>query len=141
MVPPLRANPLPAKLTYLPSGLPRKSKNSPSPCDLTQNTIPYRLFPPTLLRPLVEKSRIPLLGQPNLENPPSSTLRASLPTYPLLLSLHAPLPTEAGRRPSNPLKPVCPSCLPCRGPGPAHPMQLPCRKKNDARTLLPTLYT
>lgn len=70
---PLKANPLPAKLTHLPSSLPRKSKNGPPPYSLTQrkDTVPYNLFPPTLLRPLVERLGIPLLSQPTFKTPPS----------------------------------------------------------------------
>jgi hypothetical protein len=85
--PPLKANPLPAKLTHLPSSLPRKSKNGAPPYSPTRrrNTVPYNLFPPTLLRPLIEKPGIPLLNQPNLKTyPPPPPHITSLPTYPLL---------------------------------------------------------
>lgn len=144
--PPLKANPLPAKLTHLPSSLPRKSKNGPPPYSLTQrkDTVPYNLFPPTLLRPLVERLGIPLLSQPTFKTPPPPHV-ASLPTHPLpppTLSSHTPVPVEAGRRPSNPPEPLRPSCLPCRGPGPAHPMQLPSVKKMTAgRSCLPFTLT
>ena len=74
--PPLKTRPFPAQVAYLPPRLPRNRENSLPLYTLTsrKNTIPYTLFPPTLLRLLIKKLQIPLLNHV-----------ASSLTYPLLL--------------------------------------------------------
>lgn len=113
--PPLKANLLPAKLTHPHPSLPRKRKKGP---------LPY--------------THIRIRSRTTLSRSPSHDLlrkswayfyssHRTPPAYPF----HARIPSRSkvGSDPPAPPKPFGPSCLPCRGPGTARPMQLPSTKK------------